>query len=143
MPRLPRSALPEYGVYHVTARGVARSRIFIDDHDRTRFVRLLRSVTARFRWRCHAYCLMGNHYHLVVEGRLADLSAGAHRLNGGHARRFNERHERVGHLFQERFHARVLRDDEHLAAACTYVLDNPVRAGLSLTADAWRWGGRL
>jgi hypothetical protein len=71
---------------------------------------------------------MDNHYYAIVETALERLSAGCPRLNGLHAQHFNERHGRVGHLFQGRFDARVLRDDEHLARACAYVWNNPVRA---------------
>ena len=86
---------------------------------------------------------MGNHYHLIVETHLELLSKGFHQLNGVHAQRFNKRHERVGHLFQDRFFARVLRDDEHLSDACFYVWNNPVRAGLCDEAHNWPWGGRF
>ncbi len=143
MARLPRSALPPHGIYHVTSRGVDRCAIFRDDDDRAAFVRRLRLVARRWQWVGHAYCLMDNHYHLVVETSLDRLSAGFHRLNGTHAQRFNERHGRAGHLFQGRFDARVLRDDEHLAAAVAYTRANPVRAGLCDAAAQWPWAGRL
>jgi REP element-mobilizing transposase RayT len=84
---------------------------------------------------------MGNHYHLVVEARLERISDGLRRLNGLHAQRFNERHGRVGHLFGDRFHARVIRDDEQLASACAYVWNNPVRAGLCPAEADWPWSG--
>jgi len=141
--RLPRSALPPYGVYHLTSRGVDRCWIFLDDDDRTSFVNVLRVVVDRWQCRSHAYCLMGNHYHLVVKAYMEQISRGLHRLNGFHAQRFNERHGRTGHLFGERFHARVIRDDEHFATACEYVLNNPVRIGLVASADAWPWNGHL
>jgi putative transposase len=135
--------LPPYGIYHVTSRGVDRCAIYRDDEDRADFMRLLRDVASRWHWIGHAYCLMGNHYHAIVETHLERLSAGLHRLNGSHAQRFNERHGRGGHLFQGRFHARVLRDDEHLADVCHYTWNNPVRAGLCETGHEWPWSGRL
>lgn len=143
MPRLPRAALPVSGIYHVTSRGVDRCAIFLDDDDRKAFVESIRTTGKRLRWKCHAYCLMGNHYHLIVETSLDRLSAGFHRVNGIYAQRFNKRHDRVGHLFQDRFHARVLRDDEHLGHACEYVWNNPVRVGLCDEAHEWPWGGRF
>ena len=143
MARSPRSALPPAGVYHVTARGVAQCAIFLDDADRASFVQLMRRAAKTWRWKCHAYCLMGNHYHLIVETQLERLSRGLHALNGAHAQRFNRRHVRVGHLFQDRFHARVIRDDEHLADACDYVWNNPVRAGLCSEAHEWDWSGEI
>ena len=107
------------------------------------FVDALRKVVRDLRWKCHAYCLMDNHYHAIIETYLESLSSGFHRVNGLYAQRFNKRYQRVGHLFQNRFHARVLRDDEHLANACDYVWNNPVRAGLCVEAFEWPWSGRL
>ena len=144
MSRQPRGVLPEVAVFHVTARGVAGNAISRDDLDRFRFCALLRLAAFRWRWRVFAYCLMPNHFHIVVLGELECVSRGTHLLNFRYAQRFNERHERRGHLYQERFHARVIRDDEHLVNACEYVLDNAVRAGLCTTRDDWPWlGGEL
>jgi REP element-mobilizing transposase RayT len=143
MARLPRSALPPAGVYHVTSRGVDGCAIVLDDDDRLAFVRRLTEVCRRFVWRCHVFCLMDTHYHVLVETTVGALSAGCHRLNGLHAQAFNERHRRTGHLFGDRFHARVVRDDLHLAAAVLYIRDNPVRAGACDDARDWRWSGSL
>ena len=140
---MPRSALPAQGIYHVTSRGVARCAIVGDDDDRGFFVSLLRLVGRQRRWRCHAFCLMPNHYHAIIETELDRLSAGLHRLNGIHAQRFNERYGRVGHLFQDRFAAWMVESDAHLESACVYVRNNPVRAGLCATAEQWPWGGRF
>jgi REP element-mobilizing transposase RayT len=82
---------------------------------------------------------MGTHYHLVLEASRAQLSDGMRRLNGDYARRFNRRHGRRGHLFEERFSSFVLRDERHLEAAVAYVLQNPVRAGLCAQARDWQW----
>jgi putative transposase len=125
----------------VTARGVARSLLFRERLDYAMFVRLLASVVDRFRWRCHAYCLMPNHYHLVVRALRVDLSRGMHRLNFLYAQGFNHRYERTGHLFQNRFGARLIESEEYLADACTYVRMNPVRAGLCVEAEDWPWSG--
>jgi putative transposase len=143
MARLPRCALPPHGIYHVTARGVDGCAIVLDDEDRLAFVRLLRDVSPRFRWRCHVFCLMDTHYHALVEASLGALSAGCHRLNGLHAQRFNERHGRHGHLFGHRFDARVIDGDAYLAAATEYIRQNPVRAGTCDDASSWRWSGAL
>jgi REP element-mobilizing transposase RayT len=138
MPRRPRSVLPD-GVFHVTSRGVAGSTIFLDDAERARFARLLAETTARHAWLCHAYCLMGTHYHVVVETLRERLSAGMHRLNGQYAAWFNRRHRRRGHLFENRYSAWVVLDDEHFGATLSYLLDNPRRAGLCHEAGDWRW----
>src|SRR4051794_26131888 len=91
-------------LYHVTTRGNWRRPIFLDDRDRERFLVLLASVVARQGWICHAYCLMDNHYHLLVTTPAADLADGMHALNGRYARAFLVRHEQSGHVFGRRYH---------------------------------------
>ncbi len=126
-------------VYHVTSRGNARQDIFADDADRARFLDLLGREIEQHRWRCHAYCLMGNHYHLLVETPEANLSRGMGRLNMAYAQSFNRRHERVGHLFQGRFHAVVVEKDSHLLELCRYLVLNPGRAGIAARPEDWPW----
>jgi putative transposase len=138
MPRVPRSQLAD-GVFHATARAVFGSNLFDDDLDRLDFLHLLRTTAARFDWRCHAHCLMGTHYHLVLSSSRERLSDGMRRLNGAYARRFNKRHGRRGHLFDERFASFAIDDERHLEAAVEYVLQNPVRAGLCADAREWPW----
>jgi putative transposase len=138
MPRVPRSQLTD-GVFHATARAVFGAQLFDDDLDRLDFLQLLRSTAARSDWRCHAHCLMGTHYHLVLSATRERLSDGMRRLNGAYARRFNKRHGRRGHLFDERFASFAIEDDRHLEAAVEYVLQNPVRAGLCDNASDWPW----
>ena len=96
-------------------------------------------VVRRHGWTVYAYCLMPNHYHLVLETPADDLAAGMHLLNGRYARRFNVRHGRVGHVFQGPYGARPIADDDHLLRCCRYVVLNPVRAGLCRDPAAWRW----
>jgi putative transposase len=138
MPRFPRSQL-EDGYFHVTSRGAGGARIFVVDLDRLDFLHLLESTTNSFGWRAHAHCLLGTHYHLVLEATREMLSAGMKRLNGVYALRFNRRHARKGHLFAERYSSYMLRDDRHLEAAVEYVLQNPVKAGLCDHARDWEW----
>ncbi len=126
-------------VYHLTSRGNAQQDIFADDADRTRFLELLGREIEQHRWRCHAYCLMDNHYHLLVETPEANLSRGMGRLNMAYAQAFNRRHERSGHLFQGRFHAVVVEKDSHLLELCRYVVLNPVRAGAAAVPEVWPW----
>ena len=92
-------------IYHITARGNARQAIYEDDIDRSTFLRTLQSVVERSGWLCHAYCLMDNHYHLLIETQDANLSEGMRALNGRYTQAFNRRHRRVGHLLQGRFKA--------------------------------------
>jgi putative transposase len=138
MPRFPRSQL-EDGYFHVTSRGAGGALIFLVDLDRLDFLDLLDSTTGQFGWRAHAHCLLGTHYHLILEATRESLSAGMQRLNGVYALRFNRRHARKGHLFAERYSSYVLRDDRHLEAALEYVLQNPVKAGLCDEARDWKW----
>jgi putative transposase len=140
MGRRLRRDLPD-GFFHATARGTGRIRIVRDDDDCAAFVGLLGLVARRWRWDVLAYCLMPNHYHLVLEATVADLSRGMHALNGRHATRFNGRHLRTGHLFQERFEARVIESEAYLDAACAYVLENPIRARLVDVVEGWPWSG--
>ena len=140
MPRVPRCQLND-GVFHATARAVFGAQLFDDDLDRLYFLHLLRSTGALFDWRLHAHCLMGTHYHVILSATRDRLSDGMRRLNGAYARRFNKRHGRRGHLFDERFASFSIQDDRHLEAAVGYVLQNPVRAGLCAKASDWPWAG--
>ena len=127
------------GIYHVTARGNERRWIFRDDADRLAFLDVLARVLDRFGWLCLAYCLMGNHYHLLVETPRPNLARGMRQLNGVYAQRFNRRHNRVGHLTQGRYGAVLVEGDEHLLAVASYIVRNPVRAKLCAHAEEWRW----
>lgn len=138
MARRPRRELTD-GFYHATARGTGRIAIVHDDIDCNAFTTLLRIVTRRWSWEICAFCLMPNHYHVVLQTTVPCLSKGMHALNGRHARRFNSRHLRTGHLFQERFDVRLIDSEAHLEDACNYVLANPVRAGLVDDVESWPW----
>ena len=127
------------GIYHVTARGNDRQAIFADDADRSRFLIVLAFVVERYRVRCHAYCLMGNHYHLLLETPDANLSAAMRQLNGVYTQGFNRRHERCGHLLQGRFGAHVVDGQSYLYEVCRYIVLNPVRAGLVSHPRGWVW----
>ncbi len=140
MPRPLRSTFP-FGVWHLTSRGVDGCSIFGDDDDRLHFLALLVRTATQLRWRFHAYCLMGNHYHLLVRCGQPELSTGMARINALHARAFNARWERRGHLFGARFATREVDDDEYLRDACAYVVSNPVRAGICIRWEEWPWSG--
>ncbi len=138
MPRPLRVRIPG-GIYHVTARGNRRQDIYFDDADRLYFLAVLNKVIQRFGWRCYAYCLMTNHYHLVVETPGANISEGMQRLNSVYAQWINWRYGYEGHLFQGRFHSTLVDSNWHLLELCRYVPSNPVRAGLCERPGDWRW----
>jgi putative transposase len=138
VPRGCRSDLPD-GVYHVTARGTGGVMVFVDDYDRAVFVRHLRKTARLFSLEMIAWCLMGTHFHLIVDSSREQLSYAMHRLAGLYAQGFNRRHGRRGHLFEERFSARVIVDEDHLWRAINYVLENPVSAGLCRDWRDWTW----
>jgi putative transposase len=138
MPRPHRVELPG-GIFHVTARGAGQQDIYRDDTDRKGFIGCLRQVVRVNNWGCLTYCLMGNHYHLVIELREANLSAGMQRLNGEYARMFNDRHRRSGHLFQGRFWSKLVRRDSQMLELARYVALNPVHANLTASPDGWSW----
>jgi putative transposase len=138
MPRKPRLEVAG-GVHHVWARGNRRQPIYLDDSDREDYLAKLAAVVERQEWNCLSYCLMGNHLHLLLETPKPNLWPGMQRLHGGYARYFNRRHRHVGHLFQDRFRARLIENDAQLLIAAMYVALNPVVAGLCEAPEQWRW----
>ena len=125
--------------WHVHSRGVDREDIFLGDQDRRRFLRLLAVAIPHFRWRLHAYVLMANHYHLLVETVEPTLSRCMKKIGGDYATWFNKRHHRVGHLFQARFRAHLIDSDEYLLTVARYIVLNPVRAHIVDDALEWPW----
>jgi putative transposase len=126
-------------LYHLTARGNARQDIFEDDDDRQMFLESLARVCGRHRWLCHAYCLMSNHYHLLVETGSPTLSKSMKYLNGVYTQYYNRKHARVGHLFQGRFKGILVEKDAYLFELSRYVVLNPVRARMVRLAKHWPW----
>jgi putative transposase len=126
-------------VYHVTSRGNEKKAIFNDDQDRGMLLALLHRINTRYRWACHAYCLMDNHYHLMIETLEGNLSRGVRQLNGVYTQWFNQRHDRVGHLFQGRYKAVLIQKETHLLEVCRYVVLNPVRAHTIERPEDWPW----
>jgi REP-associated tyrosine transposase len=138
MPRKPR--YEEAGaVHHVYARGVNRRSIFEDDQDRHRYLDLVGYVVRKWMWDCLAYCLMGNHVHLLVRTREPNLGRGMQRLHSLYAQGFNEEHARIGHLFQDRYGSSRIRTSERLTYVDRYIAENPVAAGFCDDADSWPW----
>ncbi|MCA1805046.1 MAG: transposase [Xanthomonadaceae bacterium] len=127
------------GLYHVTSRGDRREDIYRDERDYRGWLRIFGEACSRYNWRCHAYCLMTNHYHAVVETAEANLSKGMRYLNGVYTQAFNRSHDLVGHLFQGRFKAILVERDEYLLELSRYVVLNPVRARIAETPEDWPW----
>ena len=125
--------------YHVTSRGDRREDIYEDDADRECFLDILGQVVKGWNWRCHAYCLMSNHYHLVIETPDGNLSKGMRQLNGVYTQASNRRHRRTGHLFQGRYKAILVDADAYLLELARYVVLNPVRARMVKDPGRWRW----
>ena len=126
-------------LYHVTSRGDRREPIYEDSTDRSIFLQLLGEIINNFRWICTSYCLMGNHYHLVIETPRANLSRGMRQLNGQFTQKINRRHQRVGHVFQGRYKAILVDRESYFLELSRYVVLNPVRAGLVDNPAAWPW----
>jgi len=126
-------------VYHITSRGNAGQPIFTSPTDFRAFLSTLAQAIDRFAWVCHGYCLMPNHYHLLLETPHGELSRGMQWLNGVYTQAFNRRHHRLGHLLQGRFKAILVEKESHLLELARYVVLNPVRAGLTKRPEAWRW----
>lgn len=127
------------GLYHITARGNRREAIYFNDEDRVAWLKLLGDVCCRFNWRCHAFCQMTNHYHLVVETPDGNLARGMRQLNGVYTQHINRRYQRVGHLFQGRYTGILVEKDSHLLELARYVVLNPVRAGMINDVGDWPW----
>ena len=130
-------------VYHVTSRGNEKKPVFKDDTDRDNFLNALQHVNKRYNWICHAYCLMTNHYHLLIETPDGNLSIGMRQLNGVYTQLFNKWHGRTGHLFQGRYKAILIQKDSHLLEVCRYVVLNRVRAKMIERPEDWKWSSYL
>ncbi len=126
-------------VYHVTSRGNARNKIFLGDQDRENFLFVLDTVIKRYNWLCHAYCLMDNHYHLMIETPDANLSRGMRQLNGVYTQKYNWWHSKTGHIFQGRYKAILVDKENYLLELCRYVVLNPVRANMVEKPEEWKW----
>ena len=126
-------------IYHVTSRGDRQEPIYDNDKDRLRWLDIIAKVCDRFNWRVHAYCLMDNHYHLIVETIEGNLSKGMRQLNGVYTQYYNRQHNRVGHVFQGRYKAIHVDKEAYLLELTRYVVLNPLRAGMVKKVSNWPW----
>jgi putative transposase len=127
------------GLYHVIASATGPERLFVVDNERGFFLRLFEGVVNRLQWRCRSYCVLGTHYHLLVETPEANLHRGMQRLNGLYAQWFNRQHDRAGHLFADRYYSRLVERDSHALELVRYIARNPIRAGLCARPEDWPW----
>lgn len=126
-------------VYHVMNRGVRGALLYTDAQERARFLDLLNKTCGRYDWQTLGYCLMGNHYHLLVRPLKPTLSRGMQWLNSCYARWYSDRHGYEGHALFRRFHSVLIESDTQLVDTVRYVLRNPVKAGLCAHPEDWRW----
>jgi len=126
-------------LYHVVSRGNGRQAIFLDAADRRRFLALLAEAVERHNLICHAYCLMDNHFHLLIETPEGNLARAMAWLNATFSQWWNKKHQRAGHVLQGRYWASLVQKDAYLLAAARYIELNPVRAGLVNDPARWRW----
>ena len=125
--------------YHITSRGNDRQDIFKSERDREKFLSYLESSVERYGARIHVYCLMANHYHLMLETPEGNLSQIMQHINGAYTTYFNTKRKRSGHLFQGRYKAIVVDADEYATQLSRYIHLNPVRAGIVAVPEKYRW----
>ena len=129
----------EGALYHVTSRGDRREPIVDDDDDRLEWLSVLGDALDRFQAVAYAYCLMDNHYHVVLQTHRPNLSRLMRHVNGVYTQRYNQRHGKAGHLFQGRFKAVLVDEDAYFLEVCRYVDLNPVRARMVKHPRHWAW----
>jgi putative transposase len=129
----------EHAFYHITGRGNERKRVFYGSADCAKFKEYLRQAQQRYGFILHAYVLMGNHYHLLGETPLANLSAVMHSVNGAYTTYFNKKRNRSGHLFQGRYKAILIEKDAYLLELSRYIHLNPVKAQMVTAPEDYLW----
>jgi len=137
MPR--RVRVESCGFHHVYNRGVAKNPIFLDDFDKEKFLKILSEIARNYRLNIHAFCLMDNHYHLLVENQRENLSSAIRQINSSYAMYFNKRYERVGHLWQDRYKSWFILDSNHLFILFRYIEQNPIKAGMTQRVGEYKY----
>ena len=126
-------------LYHVTSRGDRREDIYEDNADKEIFISILAQVIEQFNWSCYAYCLMDNHYHMLIQTPDSNLSKGMRQLNGVYTQTYNRRHSKVGHLFQGRYKSILVDEEAYLVELSRYIVLNPVKARMVKHVSDWHW----
>ncbi len=138
MSRQARIRIPD-GVYHVTTHGDGDRMVFEEPSEKSRLLYLLAYTAKELDWDMYAWCVMGNHYHLLLRTPKDNLSEGMHHINMSYGEHYNKARGRHGHVFQDRFFSILITEDSHLLEASRYVVLNPLRAGLVAAPQEWPW----
>ncbi len=127
------------GVYYIRSRGKGFEAIFRGEEDRQTFLDILAETVYRFKWLCYSYCLLNDHYHLILETPQGNLSRGMRQINGLYTQVFNRKYHRHGSLFGGRFRSVIFEKARYLLPLNRHMVLNPIRAGLSNTPESWKW----
>lgn len=126
-------------LYHIYSRGNNKKMIFLEDADRYKFLNILNKALRKCNYLCYGYCIMGTHFHLMLETPDGNISRGMHILHSTYAQYFNRKHGCVGHVFQGRFHSVLVQRELYLLVLCRYIVLNPIRAGLVNHPGEYTW----
>lgn len=137
MPRAARTK-SENGYYHILLRGISRQNIFEDDEDCYRFLKTLKRYKLELGFEIHSYCLMGNHVHLLFKDTKDQLDLIMKKIAGSYAYYFNQKYDRVGHLFQDRFKSETIDDDNYFLTVVRYIHQNPLKAKIA-QVNKYKW----
>ena len=137
MPRIARM-YSELKVYHIIIRGIDKQDIFLDTYDKDKFLKIIRDTKEKYNYEVYAYCLMDNHVHLIIYDKDEKISKIMQSIEIRYVSYFNLKYDRVGHLFQDRFHSKRIGDREYLKLACRYIHQNPAKAGIAKTEE-YKW----
>ncbi|KKW44438.1 MAG: Toxin-antitoxin system, toxin component, RelE family [Parcubacteria group bacterium GW2011_GWA2_56_7] len=138
MPRQPRNEFPG-AFFHVMSRGDHKQPVFFDSTHYLKFIEFLSLTIEKYNWICHSYCLMNNHYHILIETPEPNLGLGMHQLNAGYANWFNTFNDKSGHVFQGRYKSVLVQENTHLLELSRYIILNPVEAGVVEKPEDWVW----
>jgi REP element-mobilizing transposase RayT len=137
MPR--RLRIENCGYHHVYNRGVAKNDIFLDEFDKIKFIEILSLTCKEYKFNIHSFCLMDNHYHLLIENKKENLSDGMRQINSQYASYFNKKHQRVGHLWQDRYKSWYVMDETYLLTLFRYIESNPLKAKMTKKIGEYKY----
>lgn len=138
MPRVSRNK-SKSGIYHIIMRGINRQTIFEDDEDRIKFINILEKYKRISEFDLYAYCLMGNHLHMLLREGKEPLAKVMRRICGSYVYWYNRKYERIGYLFQGRYGSEVVEDDSYFLTVIRYIFQNPIKAGLVAEEEEYKW----